>query len=269
MTESPSGGIRSAFVCDGGWNSGETTVTETVTLVGCRVDGELELERPAADVLRRDVLLVLEREERREPRRSRSAHEGEEFRRPPDDHVPRQRGIERAVLLARALLRGWPSLLGRRGRVQEPAGDDPPDRARHLRERLVAVRPARDGHRAAWQDLQAREGRVVPVDGPQQDGDDHRLAAVVPLERAPHLDVVAVPRREVVGADEEQDDLRALEVRVDLAGPVVTRVDAPVVPRRDVAEALQQREVARELLAKSLVPVRVAEEDLDPHPRTS
>src|SRR5436309_14961699 len=64
----------------------------------------------------------------------------------------------------------------------------------------------------------AERGRMPGIDRAGDDRDDPRRPRLVSLHRPLDLDVPAVARGEEVGADQEQDDARLLEVRAD--GPV-------------------------------------------------
>src|SRR5687767_12690065 len=72
-----------------------------------------------------------------------------------------------------------------------------------------------------------------------------------------------VVRVDEVGADEEQHQIGHLQLLIDLAVPVFTRADLPVVPRRQQPAALENFQVAVELVAQRLVFVRVAVEQAD------
>ncbi len=63
------------------------------------------------------------------------------------------------------------------------------------------------------------------------------------FERAVHLFFVAVIRIDEVGADEQQDDVCAFEIFVDLLAPVIARFDGAVVPRLDELQASQGAEM--------------------------
>ena len=102
----------------------------------------------------------------------------------------------------------------------------------------------------------------MPVAGTQDDGDDARLATFMALHRAHHLDVVAVIGGEKVGAHQEQDDVRAVKVVVDLSVQVLARADSAVVPSRDNAVATEPGEVLLELVAQRFVGVRIGEEHM-------
>ena len=83
----------------------------------------------------------------------------------------------------------------------------------------------------------------------------------MPFEPSRHLAVVAVGRREEVGTDEDQDDVRPLELLEDLAVEIGSRFDPAVVEGLDGPLALQHGERGFEPIPKSFVDVRVGEED--------
>ncbi len=62
-----------------------------------------------------------------------------------------------------------------------------------------------------------------------------RLALLVACEGTLHFDAVAVVGGDEVVADEHEDDVGAVKVRVDFAGPIVARLYLPVVPFSDDA----------------------------------
>ena len=121
--------------------------------------------------------------------------------------------------------------------------DDLADTARDIGEGFVLVGPGRHGLAVLGQRLQLGEGRAPPIHRSENHRDDPGVAGVVALQRAGHLQVVAVVGGEEVGADEKEDDGRAVQMRVDFAGPLIARADLAVVPRVDDALALEQAEV--------------------------
>ena len=73
------------------------------------------------------------------------------------------------------------------------------------------------------------EGSVFPVDGAEDDGDDAGLIGLVALQGFLHFDAVAVVGVEEVSADEQQDDVRVVEVGVDFVFPGGAGKDDAVV----------------------------------------
>jgi hypothetical protein len=80
-------------------------------------------------------------------------------------------------------------------------------------------------------------------------------------EGAGHLDAPAVFRVDEVGADQEQDQLGALQAAVDLARPVVAGEELAVVPGLDQPLPLQELQALLQADAETVVLVGVAEED--------
>ena len=92
----------------------------------------------------------------------------------------------------------------------------------------------------------------MPVDIPQDYQDHPRATRLVPLKGALHLLVVAIVRRDEIGADQQQDDLSGFEIAIDLARPFGAGGDLPVMPSRDQVQALQELEVRLELVPQRL-----------------
>jgi hypothetical protein len=83
----------------------------------------------------------------------------------------------------------------------------------------------------------------------------------LPLECALHLNAVAVARGDETCAYEQQDDVGALQLSVDLLVQIRAGKYSPVMPRVDETFMLQGRQVLLELIAVLLVVVGVREED--------
>ena len=77
------------------------------------------------------------------------------------------------------------------------------------------------------------------------------------------LHVVAVVRVQEICAHQQEDDAGAIQMFVDRASPFSAGTDLSIVPRRDAALPLQDREVSLELITQESIPVRVREEDFD------
>jgi hypothetical protein len=137
------------------------------------------------------------------------------------------------------------------------------DGERHVGPRLVAIGPALDGALAVGQRREVPERRALPVARPEQDRDHPRRAGGVARHRALHLDIPAGRRGDEIRADEQQDQLRCLEVLAHLRLPLRPGVDLPVVPRPEDPLALQQREVRHELPKSGFIPARVGNEYVD------
>ena len=103
---------------------------------------------------------------------------------------------------------------------------------------------------------------MVPVAGTQDDRDNAGLAPFVALHRARHLNAVAVIGAEEVRAQQEQYDVRAEQLIVDLSVETLAGSDPPIVPCRDHALAEESSEVLLELVSQYLVGVRATEEDM-------
>ncbi len=123
------------------------------------------------------------------------------------------------------------------------------DGAGHVGERLVLVRPARDGAGVLRGALDLPERGAGPVAVAEDDGDDARVAVLVTLHRPFDLDVPAVVGGEEVGANEEEDDVGRLQVTSDLAVPLLAHDDLAVVPLRDHAVPLEEGEMRRQSVA--------------------
>jgi hypothetical protein len=91
-------------------------------------------------------------------------------------------------------------------------------------------------------------------------GNHPSLAPFVPLQRPLHFDVVAVSRRQEVGAHEQQDHIGSLQLGryglVDFA----SHDNPAVMERLDHTLPLEHRQVLFELVAQILVGMRVREE---------
>src|SRR5205085_12412297 len=92
---------------------------------------------------------------------------------------------------------------------------------------------------------------------------DDCLARVVALHRAIHLCAVAEIRRRESRADEKEDDISRVQVRLDLAAPFSPGFYLAVVPLRNHLLALKKTEVLLQSLAQLRVFVGVGEEDFD------
>ncbi len=102
--------------------------------------------------------------------------------------------------------------------------------------------------------------RILPVYRAQNNRDDAGLASLMALQGSRHLFLVAVVGADEVGANEQQDDVGAVEVVVDFVGPLIARKDTAIVPGLDETLPLQQLQVGFELLAQDVVFVGVAVE---------
>jgi hypothetical protein len=78
-----------------------------------------------------------------------------------------------------------------------------------------------------------------------------------------HFDAVAVIGRHEVRADEQQDQPGALQVRVDLPGPVGASDKLAIMPEQHQPFAFEQAQMGMELVQPGFVFVRVGAEDLD------
>lgn len=131
---------------------------------------------------------------------------------------------------------------------------------RDLEKSLIAIRPLCDGTAIGGRRHEFAEWGAMPVAWSEYDRDHDRLADGVTLHRPGHLDLVAIVGREKVGADQKEDDLVGLDVRVDGVVEVAAGDDPAIVPGLDHALALQHRQLRFELVAERLVFVRVGEE---------
>jgi hypothetical protein len=113
------------------------------------------------------------------------------------------------------------------------------DTAGDVEERFVPVSPGGHWLTVGWQGLEFPERGGVPVDRSQDDRDDPSRLRLVTLHRPGHLDVVTVIRGDEVRTDQEQDDVRGVEVLVDLPFPLGPGPDASVVPPADETLTVQ------------------------------
>jgi len=81
--------------------------------------------------------------------------------------------------------------------------------------------------------LEAGEGLASPGAGAQDDRHQDGIAGIAALDRSLHLDGTAIPGRHKIRADQQQNDIGALQLAADLAVPIVTRHQLAVVPRGD------------------------------------
>ena len=79
----------------------------------------------------------------------------------------------------------------------------------------------------------------LPIARAQDNWNDSGGYELMQLHRALHFNVVAVIGGEEVRADEEQDDVRGVELVADCAPPLRAGTDAAVVSLRDEAFSLQ------------------------------
>ena len=131
------------------------------------------------------------------------------------------------------------------------------DRSDHVQKRLIAIRPRRDRAAVPRRREERAEREILPVARPENDGNHTRLAYSVPLHRASHLPFVTIVRRNEIGANQKQDDIRRVEMAVDRVGEFGAGRDASVVPRRYDALSLQGDEVLFQLIAQVLVSMGV------------
>ena len=79
----------------------------------------------------------------------------------------------------------------------------------------------------------------------------------MPLHRPFHLPFVTIVRRNEIGANQKQDDIRRVEMAVDRVGEFSSGRDASVMPLRYDALPLQGDEALFQLIAQVLVSVGV------------
>ncbi len=163
----------------------------------------------------------------------------------------------------RAAAPGGPARRLARGELLDDGADLPGDAGPGL----VTVRGALDGDDAllagARQGLQRREGAGAPVTVADDHGDHPGLAGPVTGHGALELGVITARRGEVIGADEQQHELGAIEAPGDRGVPLLAGADPAGVPALDQALAQEEGEVPLELHPQRLVLGRVGDEDVD------
>jgi hypothetical protein len=87
-------------------------------------------------------------------------------------------------------------------------------------------------------------------------------------QRALHLHLVAIVRGEKVRADQQQDQVSALQLLVDALAQRIARGDAPVMPGGNRARALERRQLHLKLVAQGFVVVRVGKEHMAGSPNS-
>jgi hypothetical protein len=65
----------------------------------------------------------------------------------------------------------------------------------------------------------------------------------VPLKRPRHFDFIAVFRSQKIDADQQQDDVSAIQISVDLLFPTITGNYLAIVPCLDQPSVLKNDEV--------------------------
>lgn len=101
------------------------------------------------------------------------------------------------------------------------------------------------------------EWRIVPVARPQNDWDHHSIAGGMPLHCPQHFAVVAIVGREEVGADEQQDNVRGVQVVIDFVAKILPRLDSAIVPGVDEPLPLEGRQMLFQPVTQRLISVRV------------
>jgi hypothetical protein len=110
----------------------------------------------------------------------------------------------------------------------------------NITERGIQVIPLGDGSGVTGQALQVGEGRALPIDGPQNNGNDLRLAFFMAFQRSPHLDAVAILGSQEVRADEQEHKLCCLQMGVNLLSPPGPRHNLAVMPVSNQSLSPQQ-----------------------------
>ncbi len=107
------------------------------------------------------------------------------------------------------------------------------DLFRHLQERLIPVRPLRYRLSILRSAKQFAEWRVVPIACAQNYRDDDRFPRMMALHSPIHLDVVAIVRSDEVRADQQQDDLIAVNMLINGSIDFLASMDPSIMPSLD------------------------------------
>src|SRR6266567_3804822 len=84
-----------------------------------------------------------------------------------------------------------------------------------------------------------------------------------------HLNTINVIGGHEIGADEQENNLSSVEVLTDLPFPFCPCANITVMPHVDKPLAFQRPQVALELVKQVFIFVRITEEDVHRHERTS
>jgi hypothetical protein len=110
-----------------------------------------------------------------------------------------------------------------------------------VHEGFISVGPGSKRRGIARKRLQMRERRAGPLDWTQNYWDDDCLMRCVALKSELHLHVIAVIGSEEICADQQQDDMRGLNVRINLIPPFITGANAAIMPTGNQTLAFEQR----------------------------
>lgn len=110
-------------------------------------------------------------------------------------------------------------------------------------EGLILIRPGGDRFIIIGQGLQFLEGCAGIVAGAQEDGDDTRLSCLVTLHGTLDFGPVAVLGSEVVGTDEQEDDMGGVELVHAFPGCLGASSNEMTVPAGDQSLSSQHGEV--------------------------
>ena len=139
--------------------------------------------------------------------------------------------------------------------------DQPPEPGRDVLPGFVRLLPAGYGPGIAGQGLELAEGCALPGGGTHHHRHHHRFPRTLPFQGAHDLHARAVVRGQEVVADQQQDQVGALQFAVDLSGPIASGQDLAVAPTLDQPLAPKQRQRLLQADAVAVVLVGVAEED--------
>src|SRR6266849_9969769 len=126
---------------------------------------------------------------------------------------------------------GW-HWLGHRGSRWEllNSGANAPG---NVTKRGVLVVPLGDRSGVTRQALQVGEGRALPIDGPQNNGNDLDLAVFMAFQGPLHLNIVAIVGGQEVGTDKQKNDRGRLQMLVTVTCPFVASKNLAIMPLGD------------------------------------
>jgi len=100
----------------------------------------------------------------------------------------------------------------------------------------IPISPACDGLRIRWNHLESGKGCILPIDGTKENRNDHRAALIVACDSSFHFGAIAILRGHKVGANQEQDNISALEMPLQFSFPFHTCVNVSITPDPDLAQ---------------------------------
>src|SRR6266487_2469187 len=111
------------------------------------------------------------------------------------------------------------------------------------------------------QALQVCKRRARPVHRAQDDRKDPGRSLLVVLQRTLHFDLVAIVGSQKIRADQQENKRGLLQMLVDRSFPLLSGENLPIMPARNEALALQERQVFFQLISQCFILMRVGIEN--------